>query len=533
MSGAIEAPTSAAPDTDRSPIEAPEPVLHGCRVGYHHDDLELYEAVRSLWYDRAGSPDEEPIEIPIQLPDDYPGDVDDPVLLLTSSRWKAGRGEGDDYTAFYQYNLKLRDATPGGYRTPPISISIDLLPQFDGMVYPDGNPLDLPHGEGTRVEIQTTYPDGPDDVLGRAAHALAHTVEEYDATVTDASTATITKLEAHIRFDEELLERTVKTLDASRDLVAWGGDAGLSSHQQRQQAGWLEAAVRTDRWDRLGFDATHDREALLKVYRMQDWADRPADDYLRHPKLEAADQGGDDRLPLDEWDDRAADLKRLVAEHSRWIGIEREDLVADPHFGGPDAPSWEYEPTPPGRRDDLRAMYRELECEVTQLVQHDAAHDVLDVIARRSGATYDVLEEQTGLSRSAVRYHVRKFAEAGIVERVGNPVVVVFDCLGLLDRVEDALDALHAGETAADRLEELQERAEERRERRRERDAGNDADGDTDADTDRSRDRWDYLDDLPLRPHDVADEVVRGALEPTDVRVRTAALPPPSDRTTD
>jgi hypothetical protein len=42
------------------------------------------------------------------------------------------------------------------------------LPRFGGMVYQDGNVLELPHSEGTPGEIQTTYPC-PGDVFGRAA----------------------------------------------------------------------------------------------------------------------------------------------------------------------------------------------------------------------------------------------------------------------------------------------------------------------------------------------------------------------------
>lgn len=82
------------------------------------------------------------------------------------------------------------------------------------------------------------------------------------------------------------------------------------------------------------------------------------------------------------------------------------------------------------------------------------------VLVSESGASYDTLEELTGLARRTIQYHVAKFEDLGFIERVGSPVIVVFDSVDVLDLTEDIMDRIHSGETTFDRLTELQARAE-------------------------------------------------------------------------
>ncbi|ELZ36298.1 hypothetical protein C471_15872 [Halorubrum saccharovorum DSM 1137] len=82
-------------------------------------DLALYSAVHQLWYDVVGDRDDEP-GIAAEVDHDVLPWLDAPtpgrewVVKLTSSRWKAGTGTGDDYSAYYKYDLTLRERDEDG-----------------------------------------------------------------------------------------------------------------------------------------------------------------------------------------------------------------------------------------------------------------------------------------------------------------------------------------------------------------------------------------------------------------------------------
>jgi DNA-binding transcriptional ArsR family regulator len=71
-------------------------------------------------------------------------------------------------------------------------------------------------------------------------------------------------------------------------------------------------------------------------------------------------------------------------------------------------------------------------------------YDVLSVILDHSGADYETLVSETGLTRSTVRYHVQHFAEIGLVIREGNPVVVTYENPQTAELVEEVLEELDA-----------------------------------------------------------------------------------------
>ncbi|WP_232687941.1 winged helix-turn-helix domain-containing protein [Halobacterium zhouii] len=247
------------------------------------------------------------------------------------------------------------------------------------------------------------------------------------------------------------------------------------------------------------------------------------------------------RLPhVTEWDDVLDHLRDVVATHAHWAGVERADLVADDFFEGPGADAYEYE-RPTGRRKMLRQEYEDRATDVYREALKEsttAVYDLLDVVAQEHGATYDLLERKTGLARSTVRYHVARLADAGVLERIGNPVLVVYDSEALHDKARDVLRKVNPDDTPEDRDERADERR-ERRERDRQADAdpdaadddaaAQDADDDAaaqDADDDAAaqdadeRSTWRYLDDWSGTPQMLIDEIVRDERTERDVRVR-------------
>jgi hypothetical protein len=124
------------------------------------------------------------------------------------------------------------------------------------------------------------------------------------------------------------------------------------------------------------------------------------------------------------------------------------------------------------------------------------------------------LVAQTGLSRSSVRYHTARFEELGFVERVGNPVVVVFEAPYVEDIVRDVVEGWEPDTVAGKRLER-EKRATERREKREGSEDASD-DGATQAE----RVLFQYVADIGLSADTLARLMNRGDLGGRDVRVR-------------
>jgi tetratricopeptide (TPR) repeat protein len=175
-----------------------------------------------------------------------------------------------------------------------------------------------------------------------------------------------------------------------------------------------------------------------------------------------------------------------------------------------------------GRRQEAIEVYRE-----ALKANTDAVYDILQVVATESGASYDTLEERTGLARSTIRYHVKRLQESGVVERVSNPLLVLFPSLAALENAKEILRTIYPD----DQVDDMIDRAEERRERREERDdpsaVGDDDRDDVDqeddaGDGDRGRSsEWAYFEDLRLEAHQLASALEKEYLEGDEVRVRT------------
>ncbi|ELY97539.1 hypothetical protein C482_12989 [Natrialba chahannaoensis JCM 10990] len=525
----------------------PKPRAHGAAVMNHLADVQepnagrsadrgtLYDRSLSYWREHVGDRDLEP-HVAVE---DFEADwlpAGDYALVLTSSRWKAGTGRGDDYRAYYEQHLKLREwgsEDENGereLRKPPLALHVEIMPQFRQMVYKSGDPLECPYGEGTRLLAWTTWAEDPFEMERRMYDALRAVygtdAVDLDDRVDDARR--LPKAEAHIRFHIDKKNALVETLDQSKQLIDWGGESEIEAHQRRQKEGWLEALVESDRWHLLGFDPKR-YSTEMKIYQANQWHKKPRSDPFHHPKLEASYAGVDrGELPhVSEWDEVLDHLRTVVATHARWAGIGRSDLIEDDFFDGPMSPPWDFE-RPTGRREMLRQRYEDLATDIYREALKEsttAVYDILRIIAEHDGATYDALEERTGLARSTIRYHVRRLAETGVVSREGNPVMVFFVSRVVLEQAREILREVYPDDT----VEQQDERAEERRENRESDNSHSATDGDEASENDDEPDSigFEYLERLSASIHDLAYLRDRDQLDDRDVRVRADELPPP------
>lgn len=524
----------------------PEPIAHGFGVVATIDDLEdadapvgerggLYDAAMDYWQERVGSPDNEKHVISKFEADWLDNPEQDHVLLFYSSRWKAGEGTGDDYSAWYKYHLVLREVVEDGMgrrslRKPPTSLSITITPQYPGLVYGDGDPLekDLVYGTGSRIEVESAYPETGHDLIRRAHQAATHAFGAGALDLDDVveESHRLKKAEAFVRFAREQLGAAAETVEHTKELIQWGGSADVFGMQEAEGGHWAEVKTISDRFDLLGF-GDPDFKTSLKVYLPNDVDSRDDDDPMSHPKMEAGFSGADGgQLPhVSAFDAVMQYLRSIVATHCRWAGIRADDLVADGIFDGPDAEPFRYD-RPEGRKDMLRERYEDVATDIYREAlkeRTDAVYDVLKVIAEEGGANYDMLERQTGLARRTVRHHVRRLEDLGIVHRHGNPVWVLWSSELVEDRANEILDEVKPGDMPEDRWE----RAQERRERREEQE-DDDAD-EEDVELSASADPelgFAYLDEIEAEIEDVQIEHFHGRLTDEDIRVRQDALRP-------
>jgi hypothetical protein len=548
------------------------PLVHGVGVSFVlDDDVAVYDGLLDKWRQEnreAGEKVElvEDAAEALGLAEDLPeGDY---VLLWTSSGWFGGDWDpvAENWTQFYKHHLMLRRRDYNdtgqftGYSKPPVSLALTIEPQRRDLVYepktqgdvtPDPDPIQLPFGEGTRVKAQTTYAEESHVPIVRALRGLRAAL---GSRVTDQNMAPdaikndsqrLFKAEVHVRFNIDRKHGVIRCLDKSEKLVDVGGASQMKTKGYRQEEGWVEKRIRSDRFDHLGFAET-DYEEALKVYQAKDWADKPRSHYAHHPKLEAyiSSSSGEGAPHLSDWDQVMDRLRDLLGSHAEWAGLEEDDLVADDYFQPEERPTHEWD-HPEGRREDLANYYNRFETIIWSEALHrqtDAVYDLLQVLVENRGATYDQLEAEVGLARSTLQGHVSELQQLGLVRTVGNPCVIDFDCMALFDTAEEALDriATRFGEetlTAA-RLGR-EERAEERRQRREERQQReDDAQGADDderregAEADAQEDSttwstWKYLGDWDGDAAQLLEEVAVGLRGEEDVRVRVLDQPTP------
>lgn len=503
-------------------------------------DGSLYQHARAAWYAHEDDlvEDGDGREYAVLSRSYQHPDEDEPTeyaVTLRSSRWKAGTDSGGQYRPWYKYDLTLQPLNDDGsinwYNTPARALSLKIIPQAAELVYPDGNDLELPHGEGSLVEVQATWVQEPEEFVERAAH-LAGSVLDYGLRSTDIvdDSKGFRKAEVHHRIAEEREGDLVHTLRQSGDLLA-RHEAEVETYGQHDGARWTEAAVRTREWEQLGFGRL-DADVLAKLYYPDapDYVDYPMD----QPKFEVALMGKETVLdedgqttqqliPWDRWSDIVAHLEEILLGHLEWADVGPSDLVADDYSDGPNAQRVAFS-LPEGRRTWLRnhyeslvpALYREATRARTDLV-----YDILDVVHKHGPVTYERLVEETGAAYRTVREHVRRLEEdvggdgPGLLTRIRDAVTFVAFSSRYLEEIgESALDTINPDDTPADR----EERAEQRREDREQLDQDDDATGASETASDRND--WRYLADLALDGDRLAAALDRGHLDDRHVRVR-------------
>ncbi len=522
--------------------------------GRHLPDGSAYQFARAVWYAVDDLEEHEHTEYRV-LSRDYdhphPEQSGTYAVTLASSRWRAGRGTGDDYSAFYKYDLTLRPVDEDGSiqwgRTPDRSLSIKLRPQYEDLVQPDGSELTIPYGEGTYLTVQATWVEDVTETISLATRFLGSTLG-YKLDVDDLATdsARFTKAEAHHRFSKSREQHVVQAVRKSAELLA-SNQADLDTRGQYRDGKWMECYLQTDAWEKLGFPRLNG-EISLKVY----YPDHPERlDYpMDQPKIEASLEGKireyDEQknefvrraVPLERWEEIHAVLEEILLSHLAWADVREQDLVADEFSDGPEADLVAFQ-MPADRRDWLEQHYRTLETPMYRLATSHRTDLVYDILAAirdapndAAGLTYEQLVDQTGAAYSTVRKHVRRLCEAGgdepgILERDRGAVTVVSWSAQFLEEIgQEVLDRIHPEESPDDR----EERAEERRQQREERDADQETDVNQEADADDQEEStrestWRYFEDLDIGPSQLETALRDEYLEGYEVRVRVDQSP--------
>lgn len=436
-------------------------------------DGSVYQHARAAWYahedDLVAHPETGTEYAVLTRSYEHPAEdeSDEYAVTLASSRWTAGTGTGEDYSPFYTYDITVRpledDDSIAWDRTPPRSLSLKLEPQYDDLVYPDGNDFSIPHGEGTLVRVQTTWVDNSEEFLERASHLLGHALQYgvRQSDVVDESTG-FAKAETHHRVSEDVEGDIVHTLRQSAELLA-KHDGDVDTGGKFEDSKWLKTRITSSHWEQLGFPRL-DADVLVKLYYPDnvEYLDYP----MNQPKLEVALEGKETvvdpetgqttekMVHWDRWDEIMTILDEILLSHLEWADVDETALVADDYSDGPDNPRlrWKH---PEGRRYWLRqhyedlvpALYREATRTRTDLVL-----DILDVVRRRGAVTYQDLVEETGAAKRTIREHVRRLADdvggdgaPGLLSRSrGAVTTVAFSSRYLEDLGEDALDAVQA-----------------------------------------------------------------------------------------
>ena len=262
----------------------PEPRAHGAGLMNNFADFDLesrdapigqrgtlYDAAETYWRDNISAKTCEPYIAVSDFTAEWLPDGEY-ALLVKSSKWKAGMGQGDDYQPSREYHIILRrwvDRDEQDLAKPALALHIQIMPQYLDLVYKSGDQLQCPHGEGTRLLCWTTWAENPLEIEQRMYDALRaiYGAEAFDLADRVEESRRIPKAEAHIRFHRDKKNAAVETLEQSKHLIAWGGGSEIDARQKRQKHGWLEAVVDSNRWNLLGFDSQR-YSTELKIYHI-------------------------------------------------------------------------------------------------------------------------------------------------------------------------------------------------------------------------------------------------------------------------
>ncbi|MFC7077855.1 hypothetical protein [Haloarcula halophila] len=549
--GAIEdAGDGAAGEWDS--LDYPDPIDHGHGLEMVVNDLDDGEdfAYRRLfhgWREHVADAENEPYVLVEDvhewfdwLHDEYPAH-----LVLSSKPWKVGtEADGQRITGSrrYEYSIQVMRYDPESDTLAanhekslraPVSCQTWVQPQNEDLVYKSNDPLICQYGEGTKFRTQTTYA-GSAETIARTVQVVNAAMDALDQDRPDWSRMNreswrVWKGEVHHRIDESLMDVVANKLRSARTLVEYGGDGDASGGGQYAGGQHVEERVVSDMWHRIGFAGYADRDDYnlgLKVYRV---GGNPADERLRHPKLEAFFGGTDDGTTLphaDEWAALRATLRQLVSTFAIRSGVALGDLREDDYYQPMERDQIDVI-VPKGWRQAMAEANEERERRILKTTYESlsqARWDVLWTVATTKGCEYDTLVELTGYSRDYVREIVRDLEEKDVLHRTTYPRVVVYHNEELRLNAIEALQQVHPDRALDDIRADADERREERRTQRE--DDNEDSDG-ADSATDESGDEtgsddsptWVSVADLDYSAADVGRYLERGEIEPDAAKV--------------
>lgn len=510
---------------NRGIVKHRAPICHGVHGSFHLQDTDteppsdtpkfrdipdgsLYQRCRLAWYRGEKHTQETQYgDREYVVLTDHPEfatvpDTDaDTAIILTSSDFKAGRGEGDEYRPFYKYHLARRplddEGEPRLTASPKYTITATIQPQYADMVYPDGNALTLPYGEGTAVKAHVNYAPGEGAIFARindlVRQGLGYSLDyrdlltaddpdyfdvdddelQHDGKARTNESRDLSRIEQYARVAPEYMGELQHTLSQSLDLIpSKGGRTRTIESKTDSEGRWLRYGFITQDFDVLGYPDTGDLEIGIKVYVDNHDARAP----YCFPKLEAW-VAGTNGEPLKwnnrDWEAINAVLREIVISHLHHAGISESGLRADD----------EYEPArrehfrvkhPLDRREWLREYYADLKSSVefeARRTRTDLSRDILRALVYEGrDLTLAELETRTGATKRAISNRVAEMEaagdenEPGIVERVRSAETHITMAREMRKHVRTTLNATHPSETWSDVLE----RAERRRERRHE-----------------------------------------------------------------
>jgi len=485
------------------------------------------------------------------LHDDFPAH-----LVLTSKGWKVGTGldpekAGPDAgmealsSQYYEYSLQVMrydedtgtlDRNHDRDLRAPISFQCWVQPHDTDLLYPSGDSMVCQHGEGTNLKTQTTYA-GPKDSLVRTIEvanlaAAALDVERPAWTELNRDSWKVWKGEVHHRFAKSKMKTVVHRLGEAKTLLQYGG-GDISTKGKMRNGRHVEEMVVSPRWDKLGIakpEILEDATLGVKVYRIRG---NPADERLRHPKVEAYLAGTDgEKVHADDWQIIRRVLRQLVNTFAVRASINLGELREDEFYKPRDRPMIDYY-HPEGWRHAVKKANKARLGKMADIVhaaQTPSKLDIVYTIADRNGASYDDLEDATGLSRSRIQEIVAEFVDRDVLLRASMPRIIVFDNEDLRLSALDELQGTFPEDAEPQAIDDRAEQRRERRQEKREDDGSDSSSRDSQSDDaassgqqdDEESPEWARVDQLDYSREDVGRYLQRGDIPAEDAKIRVA-----------
>lgn len=485
---------------------------HGVNVHLQfNDDNALYMHGLRTWQNCNGETDatghsDHPFALG-ELNASWTKDDEKQTAAMFSKEMHYGRTNDDGtWTQYNSYHLNLYDDVTKGSRgiaNNPAKRKVILHKRSPELTYEDGNDFTWPEGwatgkvyDGTCMTIQASFTDDLNTIIEDAIELLAavfgkgnirpHVIGDGPGNNIIDETIRFDGLEVHHRFDKQFRQAAVDTLRNSSRLVATGGEAEGKEKGEIEKGHYKLWAFASTRLDDLGFDDsisytyTHNGEEVeetitdlkhfLKVYEHQKASDLDDDHALSNPKMEAKLYKAH---PAPAWDAVVNHLNGVLNAHMDWAGIEEDALIEDDWYRPRDDDGLGGETIetviPTSYKKKLQEYFKSdgLKKTVIGMIfnrQTMSAHDILHLIVKEAyndRISYDRLADATGLSKSAIAKHLKKFENIQIIERDHRGAAGSWATISKYAKkhVDDLLDKL---KTHGEFREELRERKKER-----------------------------------------------------------------------